>query len=710
MGKHPGLTIRAKLLLASLTLLLVPWLGYHYIQDLESYLRGEQEQRLLSRATLLAAVMGEHSAHFSRGAKPQGSATTADHLYVRPLRYAIQLDGYLDDWHHYPERVRTFVHPDNPQDLKISYRLGTYGDYLYLVLEIEDDQLLYRQPNSLRLDRSDHLRIGLLDRAGNFARYWITTISPGWVNAYRIPDKGSGETPQPEFRIKGEWQETARGYTIEIRLPTSMIGTRFSFALADVDDPQSRAIETLAGTGDTRSAGQLSTIVIPLPEMTALLERLRRAGERIWVVDSSYRVLALAGDIKGGERPSPYLPEQAAQEEAPLPSRIMRVVLRLILQQSLNEFDDDLSAASRLEGPSVRSALQGRGAARWRQTGNPQVSILTVAQPVYRDGEVIGAVTIEESSNSILILQNRALEILISLSTVAFVLTVFVLLAFSTRLSMRVRRLRNEADHAIAADGRVLGGITPSRAGDELGDLSRSFAAMVERLGHYNRYLETMAGKLAHELRTPVSVVRSSLDNLHPEQCAAEAQRYQQRAREGIDRLSRLLSRMSEATRLEQTLQQEETRRFDLAEVVAGCVEGYRLVHPGQRFELQPADAELPLNGSPDLIAQMLDKLISNACDFSPPEQPVTLRLSQQRDTIELVIGNSGPTLPREMQDNLFDSMVSLRQARSDEPHLGLGLYIARLIVAFHGGTISARNRSDGSGVEFRLSLPRAMP
>ena len=706
MAKLPGFSIRTKLLLASLTLLIVPWLGYHYIQNLESYLRGEQEQRLLNRAALLAVVMSEHVPQFSSGDETTtGGAPLASHLYIRPLRYAIQLDGYLDDWQYYPDRVRTFVHPDNPQDLKISYRLGTYHNYLYLVLEIEDDELIYRQPNSLRLDRSDHLRIGLLNKAGEFSRYWISTPSPGWVNAYRIPERKSAMAPQPEFRIKGEWQETARGYTIEIRLPTSMIGHKFAFAFADVDDRDKRAIETLAGTGETGTAAQLSTIVIPIPAMTSLLKRLQTPGERIWVVDGNYRVLALAGDIRGNENASSYQQGQPANEP-PLLSRMMRVLLRLALQQSLNEFNDDLAAASRLENATVSSALQGQGVAHWRPTENPQVSILTVAQPIYRDEKVVGAVTIEETSNSILILQNRALEILISLSVVAFFLTVVVLLAFATRLSLRVRKLRNETDHAIAADGSVQGSITPSAAGDELGDLSRSFAAMVERLGHYNRYLETMAGKLAHELRTPVSVVRSSLDNLYPEQSADDARRYQQRAREGIDRLSSILSRMSEATRLEQTLQQEQLSRFDLARVVKGCIEGYRLVHPQRCFELHLPPHPLMLNGSADLIAQMFDKLISNACDFSPPDQPILINLVRQRHQAQLTISNSGPTLPREMQGSLFDSMVSLRPEKSGEPHLGLGLYIARLIVEFHGGAIRARNRADRSGVEFQVSLP----
>ena len=705
--KRFGFSIRTKLLLASLSLLVVPWLGYHYIQDLEDYLRTEQEQRLLNRAAVLAAVMGEQPDQFTSHVDTTGSnSSLKNHLYVRPLSYPIQLDGYLDDWQYYPDRIKSFTHKQNPKDLKIDYRIGTFGKYLYLLLEVEDDQLIYRQPNILRLDKSDHLRIGLTDRAGKFSHYWISTISPGWVNAYHMPKNSKRAIPvASEFSIKGEWQQTEKGHTIEIRLPINMIGSKFSFAFADVDDPQAQTIETLAGIGNTSDATELSTIVIPSPEMETLLSRLRNTGERIWVVDKNSRVMALSGDIKG-EIPSAYNIQERT-EPPPLASQVIRVFFRLILQQSLNEFDDDLSSASRLEDPTISSALRGEGATRWRPTENEQVSILTVAQPVYSEETVIGAVSIEETSNSILILQNRALEILISLSAVAFLLTIFVLLTFSTRLSMRIRKLRNEADNAITADGRINGQISASRSGDEIGDLNRSFYSMVERLSHYNRYLETMAGKLAHELRTPISVVRSSLDNLDVAQSQDETKIYKERALEGVDRLSGILARMSEATRLEQTLQHEETETFDLANITKGCIEGYRLAHPQQVFHLNISqDLKFNINGSPELVAQMLDKLISNARDFSPPDKPIIINMEKEQNQILLKIVNEGPPLPEEMQGNLFDSMVSVRKEKSETPHLGLGLYIARLIVDFHGGEVSAHNRTDLSGAEIHVSLP----
>ena len=85
---------------------------------------------------------------------------------------------------------------------------------------------------------------------------------------------------------------------------------------------------------------------------------------------------------------------------------------------------------------------------------------------------------------------------------------------FASRISSRVRFLRNQAEGIIDEGGRVKNTIVPSRSSDEIGDLSRSFSSIVERLTQYTNYLENMSSRLSHELRTPVTVVRSSIENL----------------------------------------------------------------------------------------------------------------------------------------------------------------------------------------------------
>jgi len=285
-------------------------------------------------------------------------------------------------------------------------------------------------------------------------------------------------------------------------------------------------------------------------------------------------------------------------------------------------------------------------------------------------------------------------------------LTVF---AFATRLSFRVRKLRDSADSAIGSDGRVVGTVKASRASDEIGDLSRSIAAMLNRLSDYNRYLETMASKLSHELRTPITVVRSSLENLETASLDEEHKAYSTRAREGVERLSNILTRMSEATRLEQTIQNEERIEFDLEQVVDSCINGYKVANRNKQFTLRthnPLQKPFIINGVPDLVAQLLDKLVSNAMDFATKDSTIEIRLQRTETEVLLQVINEGPTLPEKMKNNLFDSMVSMREKRGDQPHLGLGLYIVRLITEFHNGKVRADNNNDGSGVIFSVTFP----
>ena len=216
-----------------------------------------------------------------------------------------------------------------------------------------------------------------------------------------------------------------------------------------------------------------------------------------------------------------------------------------------------------------------------------------------------------------------------------------------------------------------------------------------------------MSSRLSHELRTPVAVVRSSLENLGLTATNAESAVYIERAEEGINRLNLILTNMSEATRLEQMLQSSEKEKIDLSEVIPGCVEGYKLAYPDSVFEMDISQYPMHIDGVPEYIAQLLDKLIANAVEFSYPDEPITIYCRTLRDHVVVKVINAGPYLPEEMKDRLFDSMISVRpQEKQKQPHLGIGLHIARLISDFHGGQIRAENRQDREGVVITLVIP----
>ena len=160
------------------------------------------------------------------------------------------------------------------------------------------------------------------------------------------------------------------------------------------------------------------------------------------------------------------------------------------------------------------------------------------------------------------------------------------------------------------------------------------------------------------------------------------------------------------AARVEEIIKQSERVGFDLRELLLSTVAAYRDGFPDSRFTLELPDGACFLRGAPDLIAQLLDKLIENAVDFCPAGGAISVRLDRTQPSYVLQVGNDGPLIGEALMGHLFESLFEQRPGRDDKPHFGLGLYIVRLIAEFHGGTAAAANRADGGGVVFTVTLP----
>ena len=464
---------------------------------------------------------------------------------------------------------------------------------------------------------------------------------------------------------------------------------------ADPEEEERRRIVALFAAADTDAAASLGAAYVPSEQVERLLTVVGRRGTRLWVVDTRSRVRGLWGSLQRDE----YEPRAGGW---------LRVVASFVVPTPRVAVGDE----SRPVREQINGALIGISRSpNWRGTVDRDVAILSAAQPVYSGDDIVGALVVEETTASIQLLKQSALESLLGVTLAVVGGAFLVLLVYAGRLAARIGRLHREAEAAIDSQGRVRGAITPTAAGDEIGDLSRTMAAVLERLRGYNAYLEAMAGRLSHELRTPVAVVRSSLDNLRDQHLPEEARKYVERAGEGVGRLARLISRLSESTRLERLLESAERERFDLAQVVAGCVEGYRAAYAPREFDLVRPEGPVWIQGVPDAIAQLLDKLAENANDFAPPGTAVRVALEPRGRAHVLSVENAGPPLPEEARTQLFDSMVTMREPRSrsmpdDAAHLGLGLYIVRLVAEFHGGRVRAANLPAGRGVRFEVELP----
>ncbi|MFC1690489.1 sensor histidine kinase, partial [Pseudomonadota bacterium] len=276
---------------------------------------------------------------------------------------------------------------------------------------------------------------------------------------------------------------------------------------------------------------------------------------------------------------------------------------------------------------------------------------------------------------------------------------------FATRLSRRVRMLSAAVSQSM--QDSVKPQALPLRDDrDELGELARNNQKLLRAVADYNQYLETLASKLSHELKTPLAITRSSLENLSSKGLDGESMQFLERAQEGVDRQFAIVRAMSEASRLEASIAVAEWETIDLGELLKRCVEGYRSVHPGRTLLTRIPKEDAPLKCAPDLLAQALDKLVDNAVSMSTDADEVTVGYGLSDAAYELFVRNTGSHLPEELQDRLFDSLVSLRDRPGPTPHLGLGLYIVRLVAEVHGGTANAQNLPNDQGVEFRICIP----
>ena len=712
-------SIRAKLIFLSSLLLLIPVLVYQYILAMDEYLRSGQELTVLGEARALATALNDRPELFDEGSF--GRATRTGDLYIYPVYSPLSLnDGSLVDWGEYQQYelvydkadyLRTPLNPAriyaNDDSLSFRSMVGEHNGSLYAYFKVRDDHIVYRSRESLSVISSDFLQVSMLSADGrDVQRIVVAPHEPEFLYPFRVGEDYS--EPVYEERISGQWYEVDGGYEVELQIPMDMLGGRIGFAIFDVDDPVERDIATVVATHKSLAGQRLGSLQRPTPEIDRIVAGMGRSNSHIQVVDRLGRVLLTVGDIQSAT--GLILSNINTQDDgywAFFQNNVLSPLYNLILTQPSTNFIDDLYSEVAREGDHIAAALNGEPFTRFRELQDTQTMILEASHPIFAGNEVIGAVIVDQNMNGLRSFRNQALEGLFNTIIAVMLAVTLGLFFFASRISNRVRGLRNQAEGIIDDSGRVRNTIVPSPNSDEIGDLSRSFSSIVERLSQYTSYLENMSSRLSHELRTPVTVVRSSIENLGATDNPEESQVYIKRAEEGISRLNLILTNMSEATRLEQMLQTSEKETIDLAEVVKGCVEGYRLAYPLSQFTLDIGGYAIFVKGVPEYVAQLLDKLIANAVEFSHSGQPIVVDCRIARDQAVIRISNAGPYLPQEMKDRVFESMVSVRpHQKQSQPHLGMGLHIARLITDFHNGQIRADNREDVEGVTITVSVP----
>ena len=676
------MSIRLQLLIVALTTLVLPWAGCQYAKELETALRSSQEQSLLaSAATIANALSAQPQRVFHDPDDTQAFSAGAGDLYVYPLVTQPLLDGYRQDWDVPAEPT--------PLPTTTGYRArlqaGSTEGFLYLFIEVADSHF-DAEPNNVQPDTDRFDRVNLaLDGPNGREAYFFGTDAPGLIAAQSVVKGEDGvDRAVAEPRIQAFWLQTAAGYHLEARIPLSFVGRHLWVEALD-----GRGKGRAGFAADSAAGGRLFFATAGLD---SLLETFIGAGTRATVIDANALKLGTAGTVVSKKRGE-------TEESEP-------IWYRYFLGVDTSDMPMLSMSPDHLSGESVSSALNGHPHAQWVLRGSHRELLLTAAAPIVIDGHLHGAVVLQQAADQLLALRDRALSRLFNLTLIATAAAVITMFAFATWLSLRIGRLRDAADSAVGSDGRIQLSMPESASADEIGALSRGFERLLARLNEHAQYLRTLGGKLSHELRTPLTIVRSSLDNLESEGLRDDQRRYITRAREGTQRLQSILSALGAAARVEESIKQSDRVNFDLRELLISALAAYRDGFPGTRFVLHTPEDPCFARGAPDLMVQLLDKLIENAVDFCPPDGTVTVRLERVQANYCLQITNDGPLIPEALMGRLFESLFEQRQGDDDKPHFGLGLYIVRLIAEFHGGTAVASNRDDGSGVVFSIMLP----
>ncbi|EWY42617.1 histidine kinase [Skermanella stibiiresistens SB22] len=362
----------------------------------------------------------------------------------------------------------------------------------------------------------------------------------------------------------------------------------------------------------------------------------------------------------------------------------------------------------------VRALAGDIGASVW--TTPDHGMMLTVAVPVQRFKQVLGAVMLSRGGAQIdAAIRSVRLDIL-KVFAVALAVTVLLSFYLAGTIARPIRKLAVAADHVRRGHGRHHEIPDFSRRGDEIGDLSGALRDMTAALWQRMDAIESFAADVAHEIKNPLTSLRSAVETVARVRDPDQQRRLMSIIEDDIHRMDRLISDISNASRLDAELSRAESEPVDIGRMLRMLADIHQTTaaeRSAPRIKLElPAGGDLTVPGLESRLVQVFQNVMANAVSFSPPDGVVTVSAAVTGDRVEVTVGDDGPGIPETKLDAIFDRFYTERPAGEKfGTHSGLGLSISKQIVDAHGGEIFARNRSDGDhgrGAVFTVSLPRA--
>lgn len=363
--------------------------------------------------------------------------------------------------------------------------------------------------------------------------------------------------------------------------------------------------------------------------------------------------------------------------------------------------------------PETQAALIGENAVAARRFGQDDL-MLSAAVPVQRYKQVLGAIMLSRDGQHVRsALHDVRLDIL-KVVAVALSITIALSLYLASTIARPIRLLAIAAERIRHDRGRkeTIPLLTDRR--DEIGDLAISLKEMTEALWLRMDAIERFAADVAHEIKNPLTSLRSAVETAGRIEDPARRAKLMAIILDDVARLDRLISDISNASRLDAELSRTEFSTVDLAGVLGAIVDMRKAAGREEDAEINleiVSNGGLEAEGIEDRLVQVFRNLIANANTFSPPDGRIRIALGRDGGWLTITIDDDGPGIPDGKETAIFDRFYTARpEGEKFGTHSGLGLSISKQIIDVHEGEIWAMNRrgGDGSviGARFVVRLP----
>ena len=700
-----GPRLGTKLVLFGLALLIIPWISYRQLYEMEKLLVQGQSQTQLLTAEGISTLFNGRDDLFN---DLPLELDDFESLFAQPLENTIRLDGNPNDWGDGLMEEYLPFGSNGFSDGDFELLLGERSNLLYLHMRVLDDEIVYRDRSLLRLDNSDQVRLDFQKPNGEPGRVALAFEKEGNLTGFEMDEQWQyASTGQAIGEIQGKLITQSGELWLEFRFPLDLLGSRRHFGITyiDVDDPVSRKIEGQTLTVPKPGKQSFNLVVLRTPEVRNIVEGLGYSGAKILVIDDRRQIRAEVGkaqvDDPVNTEITPTLLALASNA-----FEYVRPIVHLMAtgeryRQKLESLDEQEAFEEVLSASLIGEPMAVRSYSRDDQ------EIIVVAHPIVSNDKTIGSVIVEQNIKDILTFQRKAFEEVILLSAISLLVIFFALITFAGRLAWRIRSLRREASSAIDSYGR-LRDIELKRevnSGDEIGDLARSIDNMLSKLRQHNTFLASMPRTLRHEINNPLNTLSTSLQNLALNHEDVSNSKYLESAKRGVNRIGAIVQNLADAANLEEALQSEDFEPVDLDQLLENYVNNYNLTHPNASIVYSGTNSPVLTMASDYRVEQMMDKIMDNALDFHRKDTTIRVQLDKIDNLLRITVANRGRILSPSVENSLFDSMVSHRD-QHNRLHFGLGLYVVRVIAEHHGGHVRAVNLSDNSGVAVVVQLP----